>query len=279
MKVFVFGSNGMLGRYVSTYLRKQKFNVIDIDRNIIDAHNARDKDLIPLKADEGDVFINCIGAIPQRFGSHGNSYFISVNSVFPHQLASYCNPRGVKLIHATTDCVFSGKTGAYTENSVHDARDIYGRSKSLGEPDTATVIRTSIVGEELHNKKSLLEWVRSNKGGNINGFLNHRWNGITCLQFAKICEDIIIDGLFWNGVRHIFSEAVTKFELVSMINEIFELDINITPIISVDRETLLPEVNDKTISTMYRFLDGIPSLKEQLVELKEYSNTLFAVDN
>jgi hypothetical protein len=97
------------------------------------------------------------------------------------------------------NCVFNGAEGGYVESSPHTAMDIYGRSKSLGESESATIIRTSIIGEELSNKLSLVEWVKSQAGKSVNGYLNHFWNGITCLQFAKICDYMLKNDLFWKG--------------------------------------------------------------------------------
>lgn len=170
------------------------------------------------------------------------------------------------MIHVTTDCVFSGKDGNYNEESLHDETNDYGMSKSLGELCKATIIRTSIIGEEVNNKRSLVEWVFSNKNNTINGYTNHIWNGVTCLQLSKIIKIIIENNNYWNGVRHIFSpRTVSKYELVSIINNIYELNIRINP--------LNTEVgSDKSITTIYETNKefNIPDLKEQIDEMKEY---------
>ena len=169
------------------------------------------------------------------------------------------------MIHITTDCVFSGKDGNYDENSIPDEINDYGLSKSLGELCKGTIIRTSIIGEEANNKRSLLEWVVSNKGNTINGFTNHMWNGITCLQLAKIIDIIIRDDLYWNGVQHIFSpRSVSKYELVSMINDVYKLNITV---ISVDAEL----GTNKTISSIHDNLFEIQDLSEQITEMCDYA--------
>lgn len=118
------------------------------------------------------------------------------------------------MIHPTTDCVFSGKKGGYVETDVHDELGSYGMSKSLGEPVGCTCIRTSIIGRELFNKKSFLEWVISNNNGTISGWSNHMWNGITCLEYCGVIEKIINEHLFWSGVKHIYSPtSVSKHEM------------------------------------------------------------------
>jgi dTDP-4-dehydrorhamnose reductase len=196
--------------------------------------------------------------IPQR-NNQSNYEYIRVNSEFPHLLNGVSQKYNCHFIHITTDCVFDGSKGKYIETDHHTENGIYGHSKSLGEPLSATVLRTSIIGEEVENKKSLLEWVKSQNGNRINGFVNHYWNGVTCLQLAKIVQQIISQNLYWQGVRHIFSPTyVSKFELVKMISDIYKLQIEIIPL-----ET---KVCDKTLSSKYNIF-VIPELYEQIQEL------------
>ena len=104
------------------------------------------------------------------------------------------------------------------KDDVHTATDIYGTTKSLGESQKSTIIRTSIIGEELTGQNSLLEWIKSNKNKTINGFANHYWNGVTCLTLSKIIKSIIDKKDYWTGVRHIFSpNTVTKYDLCKYI--------------------------------------------------------------
>lgn len=267
MKIFIFGSNGMLGNYVNSYLSND-FTVVNLTRNDYDISNlsinSLDKMLSVKNIEKNDIIINCAGVIPQsskQRSINSKLYFI-VNSMFPVILSQLCEKYGAKMIHITTDCVFSGKDGNYDENSFHDETNDYGISKSLGELCNATIIRTSIIGEEEKNKRSLLEWVKSNKGKVINGFINHFWNGVTCLQLAQIIEQIIKENLYWNGVRHIFSpRSISKYELVSLINEIYNLNINIIPF-----ET---HKIDKTLTSIYgeNNLFLIPDLQEQIKKL------------
>jgi dTDP-4-dehydrorhamnose reductase len=139
-------------------------------------------------------------------------------------------------------------------------------SKSLGEPDNCTVIRTSIIGEEFKNFLSLIEWVKSNKDKTVNGYRNHIWNGITCLQFAKLCEHIINKNLFWNGVRHVFSPtSATKAQLVKLISDIYNLNVHVIAV-----ETAIK--CDRTLSTIYPIILEIPELYEQIKEQKEFKD-------
>ena len=161
---------------------------------------------------------------------------------------------------------FSGKKGNYNEHDLHDEINNYGVSKSLGELCDATIIRTSIIGEELLNKRSLLEWVKSNKGGKVNGYNNHYWNGVTCLQLATIIKQMIESNIFWKGIRHVYSpRSVSKYELLKMINEVYQLNIEICKYNANDNI-------DKTITGKYKKIFNIPDLLIQIQLLKEFGN-------
>ncbi len=134
----------------------------------------------------------------------------------------------IKLIHISTDCVYSGKKGNYLEDDLHDPVDIYGKTKSLGEPINCMTIRTSIIGEENNNNKSLVEWVKKQKNKKINGYLNHKWNGLTAKHLSEIIVKIIEKKLFREKLVHIYSEKpVNKYQLIKYINERFKLNCKI----------------------------------------------------
>lgn len=262
MKVIILGSNGMLGNYLKTYLSK-KYDVIALTRKDIDFSADEFHIINSLRTiiNKGDVIINACGVLKQR--EYNTLDMIMVNSVLPHILAKLKEQTKCEVIHITTDCVFSGAKGLYLETDKHDCIDDYGKTKSLGENTTLTNIRTSIIGQEKFNKKSLLEWVRSNKGNTIDGYDNHLWNGVTCLELAKYIESIITTNSYWLGVRHVFSpNTVSKFELIHMINDIYDLDLTI---------------NKKSTDTpCYRNLSSLltgvisKSLYNQIEDLKEY---------
>ena len=274
MKIFVLGKSGMLGRYVYTYLKGKGYNVRGIGRRHIDASDTC-SDLhhfVEYNMAHGDVVINCIGTIKPRVDELGDTNAIIVNSLFPRKLADLCEEYGVKLIHPTTDCVYTGSKGDYDENDSYDVSDVYGMSKALGEPSNCTVLRTSIIGEEVGQGRSLVEWVKGNKGGDTNGYLNHYWNGVTCLQFGKIVETMIENDLFWLGIKHLHSDKVDKQQLSELINDSFDLGITITPVTvdtTVDRSmtTIHPDNLDKF---------NIPPLKVQIQEMAEFHDTLFS---
>jgi dTDP-4-dehydrorhamnose reductase len=234
MNIVLFGSTGMLGRYVY-YNLKESYNVICIKRHQFDIENDEWSKLQHLLCDnlnykikENDIIINCAGIIPQKYKNDHFKTYIRVNTLFPHKLNEISKQIRCRFIHITTDCVFDGSKGNYSINDLHTSKDIYGISKSQGEPEEATIIRTSIIGEELCGKKSLIEWVKTQKNDTINGYTNHYWNGVTCLELAKYINNIIDNNAFWSGVRHICSpNIVTKYKLCCYINEIYELNINI----------------------------------------------------
>ena len=271
MKIFVFGSKGMLGTYLVKYLN-QYYKVIEINRDIIDASKETEETLhekLKDKIHNGDTIINCMGAIKPRVDQLGDLNAIQVNSVFPRILANFCCSIGANLIHPTTDCVYSGLKGNYSENDKYDVNDVYGMSKAMGEPQNCTIIRTSIIGEEIGQSRSLVEWVKSNAGNTVFGFTNHFWNGVTCLQFAKICKQIIDNHMFWKGTKHIYSNSVTKKELVETISEVYGLNITVTP-----KETeVMCDRTLSTVNTLNKELN-IPLLKDQIIEMKDFSETL-----
>lgn len=272
MKIFVLGHSGMLGRYVFDYFRNKGYEVNGLSRNKLDASKITEPALRAIlddySAEKDDVIINCMGVIKSVIDARGTIDAIKVNSLFPHMLGALSKEMGYKMIHITTDCVFSGNDGNYTEDSLHDCTDVYGKTKSLGEPTSCTVIRTSIIGDEVTTNRSLIEWVKSQRGNEINGYLNHHWNGMTCFQTAKVFEDIITHNKFWGGVRHIFSpNSLTKHELVSAIAKTYDLDIKITPHLTQDK-------CDRTLSTTYVGANhpdtfNIPDIEDQIDEQKD----------
>jgi dTDP-4-dehydrorhamnose reductase len=264
--IIVLGASGMLGKYMVDYL-VQKYPIIFINRDRLDAEHARMADIAygPFQSymEPGVTLINCIGMIKPQVDKYGTLAAIRVNSVFPHLLSEVCEKRKVKMFHITTDCVFSGNDGRYVESSPHDAADVYGRTKSLGEPTNCMNLRTSIIGEEA-NKRSLLEWVRSNAGKTINGYGAHEWNGVTCLQLAKVVEFLIENDIYEPGIRHIFTDqSISKFQLVQIINDVYKLGITVTPVETkkCDR-TLRSELSPLNIT--------IPTIPDQIAEQAKF---------
>jgi dTDP-4-dehydrorhamnose reductase len=288
MNILIFGSNGMLGTYINSYL-SQHYKVFGLTRKDIDIYKSFQNSLLYndllsfLTKFNPECVINCIGNISKKPSTqHPNEYYV-INSYFPIILSRLCNDMNIHMIHATTDCVFSGflepdcqykdiykNINGYSEFSNSALSfpkpiDDYGLSKFLGENIDATVIRVSIIGEEKENSRSLLNWIISNKGQIVSGYTNHYWNGITCLQYAKLVYDIIQNKKYWTGVKHFYStyknqNYISKYELVKIISEIYDLNITVIP-----RDT---EIQcNRTLKG--ENIDN--DLYKQIIELKEYS--------
>lgn len=275
IKIIIFGSNGMLGRYIHKYFDSlKKYEIYPITRKDFDINveNLPKLDTFLKKyIDESTCVINCAGLIPQRSNNICEYNYYVINTAFPVLLSKICKKYGAKMIQPTTDCVFDGSLGNYTENDEHSEKSNYGISKSLGEPHECTVIRSSIIGEEVDNKVSLLEWVKNSKG-TINGWNNHLWNGVTCLQYSKILHQIIKDNIFWEGVMHIYSPVTkSKYELACIIKDVYDLNIQIN-------ETSAGKIVDKTLKSIHKTNDlfNIPPLEKQIKDIKDFSHILNA---
>jgi len=240
MKVAVLGDTGMLGSMLKGELYAQGLDVVGYNRSngMGVEYNADMFKRIETVIDPSVTHVvNCIGAIKPVFDrpeSELNAVY--TNAVFPRELADWADCKTIwgegekKVIHITTDCVFDGADGWYTENSPHNALDNYGKSKSLGEPINCMTLRTSIIGPEWGgNKRSLVEWFLSNRGGEVNGYTNHMWNGVTTLELARCISDIIWNDMYTVGVKHLFSHDTSKFELLLLMNDAWELGIKVNP--------------------------------------------------
>lgn len=240
LKIAIFGSNGMLGTYICKVFNKY-YKIKKIDRTIFDLEKNNWNEIEDLIRNE-DIIINCIGIIPQRNCTDIKKYFL-INSMFPHYINNICKKNKKRLIHITTDCVYNGNKGFYKIEDKHDSDSIYGISKSLGEPIDCMVIRTSIIGEEIYNKKSLLEWVL-NSNSEINGYVNHLWNGITCLELTKILNKLIKNNLFWLGTKIITSpDIISKYELCKYIIKLYNKNIFIKPVYHKNNKNMTMKAN------------------------------------
>lgn len=269
--IILFGSTGMLGGYCLKILQNN-YNVIPITRkeyNIVD--NNYNKLFNIIKSYNNSVIINCAGVIPQRKKLDNIDIFV-INALFPKMLNKIANQLNLNFIHISTNYVFNYENSNCNESVMPNEIEPYALSKILGEPEEACVIRTSIIGEEIINKKSLIEWVISNKNGKINGYNNYLWNGCTCLTLVKFIKTIIDTDTYWKGIKHIHSmETISKYELVCMINEIYNLNISITSL-------ALDKPINKTLSSIYVNTTILKSIKEQIIEQKNIDLKLGTYD-
>jgi dTDP-4-dehydrorhamnose reductase len=225
-------------------------------------------ELEDIELNEVEYIINCMGLISHLINENdptANLRAASINSLFPHELASYARKRQIKVIQIATDCVFSGNLGGYVESSIHDAQDIYGRSKSVGEVAAANVmnLRASIIGKENRGFKSLLEWVlRQPHNSELTGYTDRQWNGITTHAFARIVCGILENDLFRAGVQHIVpGDSISKANLVRQIALNFgRLDIRVRDSLSSSPKNMTLETADPSFNKLLWSCAGYPDL-------------------
>ncbi len=268
-KILVLGSTGMLGFAVASYFKRNNYEVVDISRSEFDIANDPIDKLNNFLVDV-EVVINCAGIIKPTLAQNSVENVLKINSRFPRNLAKLCGRKGIKCFHITTDCVYTGKKGKYTEEDFFDADDLYGLSKNAGENKDCMTLRTSIIGEESFHSRSLLEWAKSQAGNTVNGFTNHFWNGVTTLYLAEIIENILEKSLYKKGIFHIHSpEIVDKYELLTLFNNIYQLDLTIN-------RAEAEEKVDRSLATVYSLNAAVAtkSLRGQIEEMESFFSTL-----
>lgn len=246
MRILVLGAYGMLGHKLVDTLRHD-FDVYATCRSpkphlgrpvlaegrLISEVNA--EDILSIASAfarvRPDVVLNCIGVIKQLEAAKHPIPSITVNALFPHQLAELCRAAGTRLIHFSTDCVFSGDEGNYSPEHPSDARDLYGRSKYLGEvggPGCLT-IRSSIIGPELEGKHGLIEWFLAQRGKHAKGFRKAIYSGFPTIEMANIVARIIREHPKLEGVWQVASAPISKYDLLRGVNEQLGLGITLDP--------------------------------------------------
>jgi dTDP-4-dehydrorhamnose reductase len=265
VKILIVGSTGMLGYAVSSYFKTNDYDVVELSRNEFDiANDSMDKFESYLNG-VGAV-INCAGVIKPTIAKNSIENVLKINSLFPRNLAMVCNKRDIKCFHITTDCVYTGKKGKYSEEDYFDADDLYGLSKNAGENKDCMVLRTSIIGEENGQSRSLLEWAKSQAGKEVNGFTNHLWNGVTTLYLAEIIENILTRDLFEKGLFHVHSpNTVDKYQLLQIFNRAYHLNLKINPVEA-------KEAVDRSLASIYDLTKkvSVKTLEQQVNEMQEY---------
>jgi dTDP-4-dehydrorhamnose reductase len=261
--VLVFGADGMLGRAVTRLFAQRAARVVPATRATYDIAG---NDFAALRRATADasVIVNCAGVIKPRIAAMPIEDVLRVNAIFPHNLA-LAAPHA-RIFHVTTDCVYTGDDGGYDENAPVDAQDVYGLSKAGGDSAPVMVLRTSIVGEEEPPGRSLLAWAISQRGKTVNGFTNHRWNGVTTLELARLIGAVIDEGAYQTGRFHVHSqEILTKDEMLRLFSEVYELDLNVVP-------TLAGEACDRSLRSLWPLAakHGTPSFREQLVAMRRF---------
>lgn len=246
-KILVIGANGMLGGSIHRYFsRKPGVEVLGTVR--ADANKARMAaagfanvvsgidvtELSKLKEVIADfkptLVLNCVGLIKQLAESKKPVPAIEINALLPHRLAELCSLHNARLVHFSTDCVFSGKQGMYKESDIPDATDIYGRSKLLGEVDYAphVTLRTSIIGHELNSNVSLVDWFLS-QTESVKGFSKAFFSGLPTVFVAKFVDEYILPNPQVTGLKHLSVNRIDKCSLLQLVKEVYGKQIDITP--------------------------------------------------
>jgi dTDP-4-dehydrorhamnose reductase len=184
-----------------------------------------------LDATGADAIVNCVGIVKQADAASDPVEAIRVNSLFPHQLAALCRTRGVRLIQISTDCVFKGRRGAYTENDRPDPEDLYGRSKLLGEVSAprCLTLRTSMIGRELATSHGLVEWILAHKDGTLPGFTRAVFSGLTTHSLAHVIRDVLERHGDLDGMWHVSAEPITKHDLLVRLRDALDVPVEIVP--------------------------------------------------
>ncbi|MDX8120749.1 SDR family oxidoreductase [Janthinobacterium sp. GMG2] len=245
MKILVLGVSGMLGNAVFRYCSEDsQHDVIgsarsdgvrrnfspELAERIVVGTDVDNQDSLALlfARVKPDVIINCVGLIKQLADANDPLQAIPINSLLPHRLARLCDIAGARLIHVSTDCVFSGSKGNYLESDASDAKDLYGRSKFLGEVDYphCITLRTSIIGHELNSAKSLVGWFLAQQG-TVKGYTKAVFSGLPTIELAHVIRDVVLPQPALRGLYHVAAEPINKFDLLTLVAQAYGKQIEI----------------------------------------------------
>lgn len=247
MRILVLGATGMLGNMVMRVLAESgNFEVYGTVRDVTLKLGFKNFDLSRLiccnnvlnieelnqifERVRPDVVINCIGLVKQLEAVNDPLNAIPINSLLPHQLGKLAKEYGARLIHISTDCVFSGSKGGYLETDLADARDLYGLSKFLGEVDYphAITLRTSIIGHEIRTSHSLIDWFMA-QNEKCMGYTRAIYSGLPTVILASIIKDYILPNPLLSGLYHVSSDPISKYDLLKLVSRVYEKKIEIIP--------------------------------------------------
>lgn len=282
MKTLILGVDGMLGHVMAAsflleknlevYVIKRKSNFeysfLNIDsKNIFLLDNLKENILKKIISNiRPDFVINCLGIVKQSKLINNYTQMISINSLLPHKLAKICESFNSKLVHFSTDCVFSGNRGFYKEFDNADSVENYGRSKFLGEVNYGNTItlRTSFFGHQIKNKYSLLEWFLAQRK-ECQGYVNHIYSGLPTNEIAKIVKKFVLTNVNLSGLYHVSNNPINKYNLLKLFKKIYKKDIKIFKNLDTSLDRSLdsslfrmktgyePPSWEKTIEEMYKF--------------------------
>lgn len=260
MRILIVGANGMIGSAFFRAMSKQQswkvfgtlrspetksnffFNNSENIFGGIDICNSCQISSL-LENVNPTILINCAGITKQREKSSTRSTVIASNATAPHVIAEICKNKGIRMIHLSTDCVFSGKSGNYKEIDIPDSDDLYGRTKAMGEPtgDHVMTIRTSVIGHEISNRHGLLEWFLSQKNS-CDGYKKAFFSGLTTDTLANVIKEHVIPNHLMTGLFNIAAKKISKYDLLKIIADVYQSGVHINP----DSKTVLDRSLDPT---------------------------------
>lgn len=265
-RLLVLGASGMLGNAVirlfaqdaswratgTTRSASQHLKFPDhIRHNLINGVDVENFDSLSaaFASAKPDVVINCVGVVKQLAEANDPLAAIPINSLLPHRLARLCAVAGARLVHLSTDCVFDGTKGNYTENDRPDAYDLYGRSKLLGEVDyeNAITLRTSIIGRELGSAHSLIDWFLA-QDGQVRGFTRAIFSGLPTVELARVIKEYVLPRPHLRGLYHVSAQPISKFDLLQLVAQAFGKTVEIVPDakVTIDRSLDSSRFRQKT---------------------------------
>lgn len=286
MRILIIGATGMLGntlfRHFSRLDRFETWGTIRSESGkrhfsaqthphlipYVDVDNF-DTVVAAFSASRPDVVINAVGLVKQLSTSKSPLNAIPLNALFPHRVANLCAATSARLIHISTDCVFSGSRGDYRESDTPDAKDLYGLSKLLGEVDypNAITLRTSIVGHELNSANGLVEWFLSQQGS-VRGFTKAIFSGFPTFEIARIISEYLIDRPDLHGLYHAASNPISKHDLLKLVGDAYGKEITIEPDDSL-------KIDRSLNAERFNFATGYipPSWPELVASMKNFEQT------
>ena len=247
MKILVLGASGMLGNAVYRLLSENPGLEVrgtvrsaaatrnfqpELAGNLISGVDVEQSDALIglLERERPAVVINCVGLVKQLADAENPLNAVPINTLLPHRLAKICSLLGARLVHVSTDCVFSGTKGGYTEEDQPDAVDLYGRSKQLGEvayPNSVT-LRTSIIGHELQGAHGLINWFLL-QGAKCKGYTNAVFSGLPTVVLARVIRDHVLPNPSIRGIYHVAAQPISKFDLLTTVADVYQKKITIEP--------------------------------------------------
>jgi len=246
MRILILGGDGMLGHQLFKHLKfrhdvrvtlrqelaaYKKFMLFNTKNTYSGIDVRSPGKLAEVLTDfHPDAVVNAIGIVKQLPEANESIPSLEINALFPHRLSLLCKDISARMIHLSTDCVFSGKKGNYNESDTSDADDLYGRTKFLGEVKAkhCFTLRTSMIGQELSRKKNLLEWFLA-QNESVHGYKKFIFSGFTTIELSRVIENLLINCPEAHGVYHVSSEPISKFDLLSLIKANLKLPIEIIP--------------------------------------------------